>query len=104
MAFLQRVTNGEGRIEREYAAGRGRMDLAVEYKGAWNIIEIKLLRKNRSFESVKEEGVRQTLPYRDRIDPAASAYLVIFDRRPDKPDWAERLTWERNDHVTVVGC
>jgi hypothetical protein len=47
MAFLQRVTNGEGRIEREYAAGRGRMDLAVEYKGAWNIIEIKLLRKKR---------------------------------------------------------
>jgi hypothetical protein len=34
-AFLQRVTNGEGRIEREYAAGRGRMDLAVEYHGSW---------------------------------------------------------------------
>jgi hypothetical protein len=28
---LQRVLNGGGRIEREYAAGRGRMDLAVEY-------------------------------------------------------------------------
>jgi hypothetical protein len=28
MAFLQRVLNGGGRIEREYAAGRGRMDLA----------------------------------------------------------------------------
>ncbi|MDR2626760.1 MAG: hypothetical protein LBC40_01860 [Dysgonamonadaceae bacterium] len=31
-AFLQRVLNGGGRIEREYAAGRGRMDLFVEYK------------------------------------------------------------------------
>jgi hypothetical protein len=113
MAFLQRVTNGAGRIEREYAAGRGRMDLAVEYKGAWNIIEIKLLRKNRSFESVREEGVRQVLHYRELIDPAAAAYLVIFDRRPEKAPWAERLTWETDDSdpgrggqsaVTVIGC
>jgi hypothetical protein len=50
MAFLQRITNGSGRIEREYAAGRGRMDLAVEYHGAWNILEIKLLRQGKSFD------------------------------------------------------
>jgi hypothetical protein len=104
MAFLQRVTNGEGRIEREYAAGLGRMDLAVQYKGAWSIIEIKLLRKNKTFESVKEEGITQVLQYRERIDPAAPCYLVIFDRRPDKPEWAERLTWEQDRDVTVVGC
>jgi hypothetical protein len=104
MAFLQRVTNGEGRIEREYAAGRGRMDLAVEYKGAWNIIEIKLLRKNKTFESVKREGIRQTLQYRERIDPGAPCYLVIFDRRPVKPEWAERLSWEQDRDVIVIGC
>jgi hypothetical protein len=107
MAFLQRVANGDGRIEREYAAGRGRMDLAIEYKSAWNIIEIKVLRKNRSFESVRKEGVNQILQYRERIDPSASAYLVIFDRRPEKLDWADRLTWEQdidNGNVTIVGC
>jgi hypothetical protein len=114
MAFLQRVTNGEGRIEREYAAGRGRMDLAVYYKCGWNIIEIKLLRKNRTFESVKEEGIAQILRYRERIDPPAPCYLVIFDRRPEPPEWAERLTWENSNavdgdtthrgDVTVVGC
>jgi hypothetical protein len=107
MAFLQRVTNGEGRIEREYAAGRGRMDLGVEYKGGWNIIEIKLLRKNRSFESVREEGLTQILQYRERLEPAAPCYLVIFDRRPEKPEWAERLSWESDvSHrdVTVIGC
>jgi Holliday junction resolvase-like predicted endonuclease len=107
MAFLQRVANGAGRIEREYAAGRGRMDLAIEYKGTWNIIEIKLLRKNRNFEGVRKEGVTQIQQYRERIDPAARAFLVIFDRRPEKPDWAERLTWEQdldNDNVIVVGC
>jgi hypothetical protein len=107
MAFLQRVANGEGRIEREYAAGRGRMDLAIEYKGAWNIIEIKLLRKKQSFESVKGEGIKQILQYRERIDPKAPCYLVIFDRRPEKPGWAERITWTQGGDlgdVTVVGC
>jgi hypothetical protein len=104
MAFLQRVANGEGRIEREYAAGRGRMDLAIEYKGAWNIIEIKLLRKNRTFESLREEGSAQVRQYRQRIDPAAPCYLVIFDRRPEKPDWTSRLSWEKAGDVTVVGC
>ncbi|MDR3247411.1 MAG: PD-(D/E)XK nuclease domain-containing protein [Treponema sp.] len=112
MAFLQRVANGEGRIEREYAAGRGRMDLAVEYKGAWNIIEIKLLRKSSTFEKVKEEGIEQILRYRERIDPAAPCYLIIFDRRPKKPGWAKRLIWDgrdagrskAGDRVTVVGC
>jgi hypothetical protein len=29
MAFLQRINNGEGRVEREFAAGRGRMDLVI---------------------------------------------------------------------------
>jgi hypothetical protein len=104
MAFLQRVANGQGRIEREYAAGRGRMDLAIEYKGEWNIIEIKLLRRNRTFETVREEGAKQILQYRQRIDPDAACYLVIFDRRSEKPDWTERLTWEHNNDVTVVGC
>jgi hypothetical protein len=107
MAFLQRVTNGAGRIEREYAAGRGRMDLAVEYKGAWNIIEIKLLREKQSVESVRAEGIKQILRYRERIAPAAPCYLVVFDRRAaagGQPDWEGRLTWENAGEVTVVGC
>jgi hypothetical protein len=112
MAFLQRVTNGHGRIEREYAAGRGRMDLAIEYYGAWNIIEIKLLRKGKTFDAVKAEGIRQTLRYKETFSPffrpkdcsSVSAYLVIFDRRPDPLSWSERLSWTKEDEVTVVGC
>jgi hypothetical protein len=104
MAFLQRVANGEGRIEREYAAGRGRMDLAVEYKGAWNIIEIKLLRQGKTFEAVMSEGIKQTLAYRDRLSVEANCYLVIFDRRPQKPSWDERIKWITPDNITVVGC
>ncbi|MDR3145520.1 MAG: ATP-binding protein, partial [Treponema sp.] len=110
-AFLQRVTNGEGRIEREYAAGRGRMDLAVEYHGSWDIIEVKMVRGGKSREAVVEEGKRQVLRYRDRFSPGTACvgkgvccYLVIFDRRPEKGSWEERLFWTRDGEVTVVGC
>jgi hypothetical protein len=110
MAFLQRITNGKGRIEREYAAGRGRIDLAVEYHGEWNIIEIKLLRKGQTFETVAAQGKEQVLRYRDTFRPGhgvvKSCYLVIFDRRPEARDipWNVRLYRDTKDGVTVVGC
>jgi hypothetical protein len=131
MAFLQRIFNGGGamdgavtdprgvcesklrysnrqggRFEYEYAAGRGRVDLAIEYDKRWYIIEIKLLRSHDSPEEVKAEGLRQTEAYRDRIDPAAPAYLFIFDRRPQTKQlpWDERLSWTREGSVTVAAC
>ena len=106
MAFLQRVLNGGGRIEREYAAGRGRMDLAVEYREKLYIIEIKLIHSYDTPKEVLDEGIAQTAKYRDRIDGNAPAYLVIFDRREDakgKP-WEEKLKWEIINGITVVGC
>jgi hypothetical protein len=108
MAFLQRVVNGGGRIEREYAAGRGRVDLAVRYGGAWSIIEIKLVgRQGR--ESAVDQGLQQVIRYRDTIDRSAGAWLVVFDRTPAgrRKSWEERLVWEVVDTpagtVTVVG-
>jgi hypothetical protein len=114
MAFLQRITNGEGRIEREYAAGRKRMDLAIEYKGKWNIIEIKLLRDRQTFDKVKAEGLKQIVGYRDSFSSSLRmkdgnkipCYLVIFDRRSEdkKLAWEQRITWNVEDDVTVIGC
>jgi hypothetical protein len=106
MAFLQRVLNGGGYIDREYAAGRGRMDLAVEYNNKYYIIEIKLIYPYSSPAEIREEGLEQIARYRDKIDSAAPAYLVIFDRRPDakgKP-WDERLSWEQENGITIVTC
>jgi hypothetical protein len=114
MAFLQRVTNGDGRIEREYAAGRGRMDLAVEYKNKWDILEVKLLRKGQTFDKVKETGIQQVLRYRNSFSPPirsggtmpAHCYLVIFDRRPEAAQipWSDRLKWSTEGEVTIVAC
>jgi Holliday junction resolvase len=98
--------NGGGQIEREYAAGRGRMDLTVEFKGRTYVIEIKLIREYNSPEEVREEGLEQLRRYCDRLGGNPLAYLVIFDRRgktKEKP-WQERLSWEETEGVTVVGC
>jgi hypothetical protein len=96
MAFLQRVVNGGGRIEREYAAGRGRVDLAVLYAGQWSIIEIKLVNR-QGYERVLNTGLRQVEQYADRIDPTAPTALVIFDRTPAgrKKSWKERISYQK---------
>jgi hypothetical protein len=106
MAFLQRVLNGGGNIEREYAAGRGRMDLLIEYKGYRYIIEIKLILYYETEKEVKTEGLEQIRKYRDCLDPAIPSYLIIFDRRPakKKKPWSKRLTWQHLDGITVVGA
>jgi hypothetical protein len=105
MAFLQRVLNGGGTIEREYAAGRGRMDLAVEYNKKRYIIEVKLVHSYDTPSEVKDKGLKQIALYRDKIDSQAPAYLVIFDRRPEARQfpWDKRLVWNVEGGVTVVG-
>lgn len=108
MAFLQRVVNGGGRVEREYAAGRGRMDLAVRYGGRWNIIEIKLVGR-RGRDATIKEGLTQIQRYRDTLDRTAACYLVVFDRTTNgrATPWDSRLSWDTvqgpDGPVIVVG-
>ncbi|MDR1251346.1 MAG: PD-(D/E)XK nuclease domain-containing protein [Treponema sp.] len=104
-AFLQRVLNGGGQIEREYAAGRGRMDLCVEYKGKRYIIEIKLIYEYSDPARVQEQGLEQIKRYRDKIGGDAGAYLVIFDRRGKAKQlpWSERLSWIETEGITIIG-
>jgi hypothetical protein len=115
MAFLQRVLNGNGHIERECAAGRGRMDLGVEYKGRQYVIEIKLIRNYNSPQAVREEGLEQIKDYCDKFAPSllgkvgyglVPAFLVLFDRRSKtkKKSWDERITWEQDGNITILGC
>ena len=91
-AFLQRVVNGGGRIEREYGLGRGRTDLLIVWPeptagaGAAGtagrrtrkfVIECKVLHK--SLERTIREGLEQTAAYMDRC-AAEAGHLVVFDR------------------------
>jgi hypothetical protein len=78
----------------------------VEYGGEQFIIEIKMLRFHDSPATVRQEGLEQTARYRDHVNAAAPAWLVIFDRRPESKElpWEERLGWEEGNGVTVVRC
>jgi len=106
MAFLQRVLNGGGSINREYAAGRGRMDLLVQYNTQKYIIEIKLIYDKQSPDTIKTKGLEQITKYRDTTAPDSTAYLVIFDRRSEAKEksWDERLAWKQENGITIVEC
>ena len=104
-AFLQRVINGGGRVHREFAAGRGAMDLLIEYGPDRFAIEIKRVRTRDSLETVIDRGVIQLGRYLDTVG-LDHGWLVVFDVRPDR-SWEERL-WEREaefegKRITVIG-
>jgi len=82
MAFLQRILNGGGRIEREYALGRGALDLLVAWKDERFAIEVKL-RRDRS---TLRDGVEKTVRYLDAVG-LSEGWLVLFDLR--------KLAWDR---------
>jgi hypothetical protein len=106
LAFMQRLLNGGGRIDREVAAGSGKMDLYVEYYAYKCIVEVKVLRDKRSYERVLAEGLQQIKRYQDRKAPGSPLYLLIFDRRSEsrKAAWDERIRWDENvQGVTVIG-
>jgi len=58
MAFLQRIVNGGGRVEREYGLGRGALDLIVEWRGARHAIEVKLRRDTETETDALEQVQR----------------------------------------------
>jgi hypothetical protein len=103
-AFLQRVVNSGGRIEREYGLGKMRTDLlllwplkkAPEGQPTWTrwrgpvqkeVLELKILHK--SLERTIDEGLTQTHAYMDRCG-TEDGHLVIFDRRLDI-SWDEKI-------------
>jgi hypothetical protein len=105
-AFLQRVVNGGGRVHREFSAGRGAMDLLIEYGPDQFAVEIKRVRSRDALESVVETGVEQLGRYLDTVG-LDQGWLVVFDVRPGRT-WDERL-WEREadaggKRVVVLGA
>ena len=95
-AYLQRVVNGGGRIEREYGLGRGRTDLLVLWpreagqpSDLWErfVVECKVLRDSdrKSLAWTIERGVKQTLGYMKKCG-AEEGHLVVIDRRAGAED------------------
>ena len=107
-AFLQRILNGGGRIDREYGLGRRRTDLLIiwPYPGGVQRAVIELKLRYGELEATITDGLAQTWAYADGAG-AEETHLVIFDRTPKKP-WAEKI-WQRVEVyrgfvITVWGC
>ncbi len=102
MAFLQRVINGGGRIEREYALGKDALDLLVVWKTQRIALEIKLWRR----PTTEAKGLRQLGGYLDSLG-LREGWLLIFETRPGV-DWDARVftRTETVDGATihVIGC
>jgi hypothetical protein len=101
-AFLQRVFNGGGDVQREMATGRERLDLCISYKGKKYPIEIKINRGKKSIE----KGIEQTLGYMNTLG-CSEGWMVAFDRNQEK-SWDEKIYHKtekiNGKTVTVFGC
>ncbi len=109
-AFLQRIVNSGGRIEREYGLGRRRTDLLLVWPVGGDagrtqkvVIECKVL--HRGLGRTLAEGLEQTRDYMDRC-ATEEWHLVLFDRTEDK-SWDDKVyrrdETEGGARVTVWG-
>ena len=107
-AYLQRVVNGGGYIEREYGLGTGRTDLYLRYPVGENplqreVIELKVVRHKQSLATVIEKGTEQTRAYMDQCG-ATHGHLVVFDPHSGKT-WEERVYCQAlAEDLTLWGC
>ena len=99
MAYLQRVVNGGGLVDREYGVGRGRIDLHVRWNGPTGLerwgIELKTWR-DRSPDPLPK-ALDQLHTYLAKLG-LGKGILVVFDQRSTAPPIAERSRREGIKH------
>ena len=99
LAFLQRVVNGGGHIEREYAVGMGRMDLLIRWPTPAGeqreALEIKVWRDRR--RDPLPAGLDQLAGYLKRLG-LSEGTLVLFDRRSSAAEPEQRTSIEPVQH------
>jgi len=119
-AFLQRVVNGGGYIDREYGLGRKRTDLLIRkpltpptvgagVEGDLQspapartdvpvqriVLELKVKRQKDGLDTLIAKGLEQTADYMDRAGSVDEGHLIIFNR-DGSLTWDERI-WHRTE-------
>ncbi|MEV4088783.1 hypothetical protein AB0J43_51830, partial [Nonomuraea fuscirosea] len=101
MAFLHRLVNGGGQLDREYAVGTKRLDMLIRwfYPGPdgerllqREAMELKVWRPGESDPT--PDGLAQLDCYLDRLT-LDTGVLVVFNRRSKALPWAERGAFEQ---------
>lgn len=98
MAFLHRIINGGGFLDREYGVGRGRIDLQVRWpyqdsagRRVFQQEGMKLKVRRDGRPDPLDSGLEQLDQYLDRLE-LPTGTLVIFDRRHSAEPIHQR-TW-----------
>ncbi|MEV5894428.1 ATP-binding protein [Nonomuraea fuscirosea] len=101
MAFMHRLVNGGGQLDREYAVGTKRLDMLIRwfYSGPGGerlvqreAMELKVWRPGESDPT--PDGLAQLDRYLDRLT-LDTGVLVMFNRRSKALPWAERGAFEQ---------
>jgi hypothetical protein len=99
MAFLHKVVNGGGFIDREFAVGSGRVDLCVRWPFTGGVerwaVELKVWRDGRP--DPLPEGLTQLSGYLARLG-LDQGTLVLFDQRTKVAPLPQRCTREDLEH------
>ena len=99
-AFLQRVANGKGFVNREYGLGRGRTDIMLKWQYDKDgqtiyqkiVMELKVINEKQSYEKLKQQALEQTARYA-RTCGTPEAHILIFDRNKSQ-NWSATETNE----------
>lgn len=92
MAWLHRIVNGGGFVDREYGIGRGRIDVLIRWPlpdGTVQQEAFELKVRGPKEGDPLEEGLEQLDEYLDRLG-LNTGVLALFDRRPKAPPIARR--------------
>lgn len=96
-AFLQRIVNGGGYIDREYGLGQKRTDLLIrkpltdQYGGPVQKIVLELKIKYNSIEKEIEDALEQADMYIERAASELKEGHILIFNRDSKRSWEEKI-------------
>ncbi|MDR1084158.1 MAG: AAA-like domain-containing protein [Deltaproteobacteria bacterium] len=100
LSYFQKAVNSGATVHREYAEGRGLVDLVAIYQGREYLIEVKLQENSKL-----DESLEQLAGYLERAGEE-EGWLVIFD--PSGKLWNDKLYYDKkiykNYTIHVFGC
>jgi len=113
-AFLQRVINGGGYINREYGLERKRTDLFIEWhyicrdvasyvlhpKIQNAVMELKVISTYSSYEALKASAIIQTAEYA-KICGEKQAHIIVFDNNQSQ-NWGADTENEYAEHDGIT--
>ena len=99
------LRRSSGFVSREYALGRGRTDLFLEWQGSSIqrvVIELKIMRKRDGFETCRQEALEQTVEYAKKCRGSEShtieCHIIVFDRDKKMTEWQDGLFSEEVEY------